>query len=284
MNIGASDSRDPYKTQLVQIADVNIEIEGVATYTLVAAEEGPSADYTFKPGQFNMIYLPGVGESAISMSGDAFRGASWIHTIRVAGNVTAALAAKKIGDFVGLRGPFGRPWPTRELLGRDLVLVAGGLGLAPLRPLIYEIVKNRSSFGQVHLVVGARVPELLLYRTEYDAWDTVGLNVILTVDRASPGWAGSVGVVTPIIERISLPSPSNTSVITCGPEVMMRYVAESAIGRGTPVSHIWMSLERHMQCAAGFCGHCQLGPAFVCKDGPVFRYDVMRPFLFVESL
>jgi NAD(P)H-flavin reductase len=170
------------------------------------------------------------------------------------------------------------------LRDHDLIIVAGGIGLAPLRPLIYEITRNRESFGRVNLVIGARIPELLLYRNEYDRWNSAGLNVTLTVDRASPGWAGSVGVVTPIIERMPIPSPEKTAALTCGPEVMMRYVAESAIARRIPATQIWVSLERHMQCAAGFCGHCQLGPAFVCKDGPVFRYDIMRRFLFVESL
>ncbi|HEX6985243.1 MAG TPA: FAD/NAD(P)-binding protein [Planctomycetaceae bacterium] len=284
MTAAAPPRANPYETRAVEIAGVTAEIDGVATYRLVSPGGGSPADYAFEPGQFNMLYLPGVGEAAISMSGDPDARDGWVHTVRVAGNVTAALAGLRPGDALGLRGPFGAPWPVERLRGGDVLVVAGGVGLAPLRPLVYELLRRRRDYGRVALVIGARTPDGLLYRREYEAWRAGGIDVEPTVDRAAPGWAGHVGVVTPILDRLPLPDPERTGVVACGPEVMMKYAAASATARGVRPERVWVSLERNMQCAAGLCGHCQLGPAFVCKDGPVFRYDVIRPYLFVESL
>jgi NAD(P)H-flavin reductase len=276
--------RDPYATRTVTIVDVCDELEGIATYQLAFVDEQAPDEYAFAPGQFNMLYLPGVGEIAISMSGDPAGGGPWVHTIRVAGNVTKTLATYQVGATLGLRGPFGTPWPVEHLCGQDLLIVAGGVGLAPLRPLIFDVLRDRAKYGRVRLVMGARTPDGLLFRREYDRWRDGGIEMDLTVDQAMSGWTGNIGVVTLILDRMRLLAPERTHVVTCGPEVMMRYVAASAMRRGITMDRIWVSLERNMQCAAALCGHCQLGPAFVCKDGPVFRYDVMRPFLFTESL
>jgi NAD(P)H-flavin reductase len=231
-----------------------------------------------------MLYLPGVGESAISMSGDPDRKDGWIHTVRVAGNVTKTLARLGRGDTLGLRGPFGAGWPVADLVGNDVVIVAGGLGMAPLRPLVYYIMNHREKFGKVWLILGARTSEGLLYPTEYAAWLTCDIEVTLTVDRATAGWNGHVGVVTQLIDRLQLPRPKQTQLVTCGPEVMMKYAAMSGLRLGIDAGQIWVSMERNMQCAAGLCGHCQLGPEFICKDGPVVRYDRIRPYLCVEQL
>lgn len=274
---------NPWQTASVVIEDVVDELDGIATYQLRPLQAAVGACH-FVPGQFNMLYLPGVGEAAISMSGDPAHVDRWTHTVRVAGNVTKTLASLKPGDQLGVRGPFGVGWPLDELWDHDVILVTGGVGLAPLRPLIYHMLRHREMLGRIWLLNGARTPDGLLYTREYAEWMRQGLAVQLTVDRAMAGWNGHVGVVTLLLDRLRLPEPARTRLITCGPEVMMKYAAASAARRGISDDHIWVSLERNMQCAAGLCGHCQLGPAFVCKDGPVFRYDTMRPYLFVEGL
>lgn len=275
---------NPWFTRTVRIDDVIDETAGVATYRLTVADKNGTASYRFAPGQFNMLYLPGVGESAISMSGDPSRTDGWIHTVRVAGNVTKTLALLRRGDTLGLRGPFGVGWPTNELTGNDIVIVAGGLGMAPLRPLIYHIINHRDQFDRVWLICGARTSDGLLYTDEYDAWRQCGIDVRVTVDRATTDWDGHIGVVTLLIDRLQLPRPKETHLVACGPEVMMKYAAASGFRLGIDAERIWVSLERNMQCAAGMCGHCQLGPEFICKDGPVLRFDRIRQYLFVEQL
>jgi NAD(P)H-flavin reductase len=272
-----------WTTQTVRLAEIVPEIAGVATYRLIA-DVPADGTYRFEPGQFNMLYLPGVGEAAISMSGDPERPEAWIHTVRVAGNVTQTLAALKLGETLGVRGPFGTGWPVGELHGNDVILVGGGLGLAPLRPLIYHIVRHRAEFGEVHLILGARTPEGLLYSAEYDAWRSAGIDVQVTVDRAGDRWTGNIGVVTTLLDQLPLRDATATRLVTCGPEVMMHYAARSALRRGIAAERIWVSMERNMQCAVGLCGHCQWGAAFVCKDGPVLRYDRVEAYFSVESL
>jgi NAD(P)H-flavin reductase len=171
-----------------------------------------------------------------------------------------------------------------DLVDRDVVLVTGGLGLAPVRPLIYWIAKRRERFGKVWLIHGSRSPDSLLYEREYDAWRSNRIDVQTTVDRGSGDWKGDVGPVTTTLDRLPLANPSSTVLVTCGPEPMMKYVALGAERLGIENDRLWISLERNMQCAVGMCGHCLFGPAFVCKDGPVFRYDRIRPYLQVEGL
>jgi NAD(P)H-flavin reductase len=274
---------DPWTTQTVRIAEIIPEITDVATYRLIADDPGHDA-YRFQPGQFNMLYLPGVGESAISMSGDPGQSQAWIHTVRIAGNVTQTLAELNCGDTLGLRGPFGTGWPVAELQGRDVIVVAGGLGLAPLRPLIYHIVRHRGEFGQVRLLIGARTPDGLLFSGEFDDWRSERIDVQVTVDRAPANWTGHIGVVTAILDRLPLAIPSAASLVSCGPEVMMKYVARSGLQRGLPANQMWVSMERNMQCAVGLCGHCQWGREFICKDGPVLRYDRIQSYFSLESL
>ena len=277
-------AQNPWLTHTVRISEIVPEIEGVVTYRLCRDDAHAADAYQFQPGQFNMLYVPGVGESAISMSGDPETRDAWIHTVRVAGNVTRSLAHLQCGETIGVRGPFGTGWPLDQLIGTDIVVVAGGLGLAPLRPLIYHIVHHRSQYGDVSLIIGARTADSLLYRNEYDGWRQAGIDVQVTVDRATAGWTGNIGVVTTLMDRLKLSDVGRTRVLACGPEVMMKYAALAGIHRGITTDHIWVSMERNMQCAAGLCGHCQLGPAFICKDGPVIRYDRLQPYLFVESL
>lgn len=274
----------PWHVRPMRIAAIEPELDGVATYDLVDVDPPSAAIPCATPGQFHMLYLPGIGESAISLSGDCADASRWRHTVRVAGRVTHSLAQMKVGDVIGVRGPFGRGWPVEDWLGRDVILVAGGIGLAPVRPIVYAILRNRADFGRVTLIHGARTPAGLLYPSEYAAWDAAGVTVLTTVDRASADWTGHLGVVTRLLESLPIPNPEHTVVAACGPEVMMRYVALGAAKRGVPPEQVWVSLERNMQCAVGLCGHCQLGPEFVCKDGPVLRYDRVQHLLAVEAL
>lgn len=274
----------PWHTDTVRIIDVINEATGVATYRMKIEPHQAATSYQFVPGQFNMLYVPGVGESAISMSGNPCHADSWVHTIRVAGNVTRTIASLKPGDTLGVRGPFGTGWPIEDLVGNNVLIVAGGLGLAPLRPLIYRIIGHRSQYGQVWLVCGARNSDGLLFRNEYESWARAGIEVHSTVDMPSPDWNGHVGVVTLLIDRLQIPEPSKTHLVTCGPEVMMKYAASSGMRRGIAPDRTWVSLERNMQCAVGLCGHCQLGPEFICKDGPVLRFDRVHHLLLVEQL
>lgn len=275
---------NPWLCRPVRIASIVQEIPDVATYELAFVDPEVTACYKFQPGQFNMLYLPGVGEVAISISADPRSRESWAHTIRVAGAVTQSLSRLQPGATLGLRGAYGRPWPLTECAGKNVILVAGGIGLAPLRPVIYELLANRSCFGELTLLAGARTPAGLLYTREYSAWKAGGFDVQVTVDRALPDWSDNVGVVTLLLDRLRLPQPDKTVLLMCGPEVMMHFTMKCAMKRGIPLHQIWLSSERNMQCAVGLCGHCQLGPAFVCKNGPVFRYDEMAPFLKVEGL
>ena len=240
--------------------------------------------YRFAPGQFNMLYLPGAGEIPISLSADPRSSKSWAHTIRVVGNVTRTLAQLKPAATLGLRGPFGRGWPMDACNGRDVILVAGGIGLAPLRPAIYELLHDRQRYGRLNLLYGARSPETILYTRQFEDWDRRDLLIKTTVDRATAGWMRNVGVVTVLLERLLTFDPANTVLFCCGPEVMMKFTAKTALARGIDASRIWISTERNMQCAIGHCGHCQFGPEFICKDGPVFRYDRIVDLLDVEGL
>lgn len=242
------------------------------------------APFVFSPGQFNMLWAPGIGESAISMSGPPGAVKRVVHTIRTVGPVTNALGASRRGDTVGVRGPFGVPWPMEEARGRDLVLVAGGIGLAPLRPAMYDALERRTEFGRVVLLYGTRSPEDLLYEKELEAWrGRFDAEVEVAVDRAAPGWLGRVGVVTGLLSRAPF-DPEGAVALVCGPEVMIGYACLELERLGVARERIWVSLERSMNCGCGLCGHCQLGPVFVCKDGPVFRWDAASPLLAVREL
>jgi NAD(P)H-flavin reductase len=241
-----------------------------------------AAAYRFEPGQFNMLYLPGFGESAISVSSDPARRGTLSHTVRVAGNVTQALARKKVGDHIAVRGPFGSCWPVESYRGSDVVIACGGIGLAPLRPAINHILNHRDEYGRVFLLYGARTPKDLLYTTEYDQWRAGGIEVETTVDIGDSDWKGHMGVVPMLFYRLRL-QPKQTIVLTCGPEIMMRFVVYEALARRLHPEDIFVSLERNMSCAMGFCGHCQYGPHFVCKDGPVFHFQQVAPFFNLEE-
>jgi NAD(P)H-flavin reductase len=251
------------------------------TFTLALEPNGAKP---FRPGQFNMLYVFGVGEVPISMSSDAARaGESVLHTIRSVGSVTNALARLRAGDTVGVRGPFGSAWPVDEARGRDVVLVAGGIGLAPLRPAIYHLLDHRKDYGRLVLLYGARSPADVLYPAELEQWARAeDFQVLVTVDRADAAWGGAIGLVTLLFNQARF-DPQNTVGLMCGPEIMMHFSALELKKRGITDDRLYMSLERNMQCAVGFCGHCQFGPNFVCMDGPVFRFDRIRHFFAIRE-
>jgi NAD(P)H-flavin reductase len=275
-------SHNPWVAHAAQIVDARAEVPGVATYDLSFEDPDVAAAYRFTPGQFNMLYMPGFGESAISISSDPSQRGLLSHTIRVAGNVTQAIARKKVGESIGVRGPFGSSWPMEKCRGRDVVIACGGIGLAPLRPAIYEFLNHRQDYGKVIVLYGARTPRGLLYTSEFDSWRAKDVEVRITVDIGDAEWKGQVGVVPPLLYQYRVDA-NRTTVLTCGPEIMMRFVVFEALARRIRPENIFVSIERNMSCAMGFCGHCQIGPYFVCKDGPVFDYRQAEPFFNLED-
>lgn len=306
----------------MRVAAVRPEIAGVWSLDLVFRE--PAPDYAFLPGQFNMLGLPGIGECAISIAADpadwphpaARSGAGQRllrHTFRAVGNVTHPLSRFEAGAEVILRGPFGTTWPLAALRHRHLLIAAGGLGLASMRAAILHVVHHRHDYGSVAILHGAKRPADLLYTADYAAWRAAGLDVRTIVDQATPAapgprettpggppapagtdratdggesarpWTGPVGFVPALFDGLAVVAGA-TSLLCCGPEPMMAAVVTRARDAGLAPDDIWLSLERNMACAAGFCGLCQFGPSFVCKDGPVFRHDRIAPFVAVRHL
>jgi NAD(P)H-flavin reductase len=235
------------------------------------------------PGQFNMLWTFGNGEVPVSVSGHGTRNSHVVHTIRAVGSATSALCALREGDVLGVRGPFGTGWEVRAATGNDVVVVAGGLGLAPLRPVVLTVLAERRAFGDVALLVGARSPDALLYVDEVLSWRARGdIDVEVTVDHARPDWWGDVGVVSRLLDAVRF-DPARTSAFLAGPEIMMRFTAAALLDRGVAAHAVRVSLERNMKCAVAHCGRCQIGPTLVCRDGPVYSYDVAAPLLAVRG-
>ena len=276
----AAPQAEPFVPQLYRVGRVRRELADTMTLEL-APLAGPRP--TFEPGQFNMLYAFGVGEVAISISGAA-DATSFVHTIREVGAVSTAIAQLKAGAMIGLRGPYGTSWPVVSSQGADVVFVAGGLGLAPLRPAIYHVLANRRRYGRVVILVGSRNPKDMLYRHELEQWrQHLDVDIEVTVDHADADWHGNVGVVPALIRRVAL-DPDDTVALICGPEVMMRFTVNTLREAGVLPDRIYLSMERNMKCAIGLCGHCQFGPAFVCKDGPVMRFDKIAEILAVREI
>jgi NAD(P)H-flavin reductase len=266
---------DPMLPELYRIERLSRETHD--TFTIALAPQNSGEAFRFLPGQFNMLYVFGTGEVPISISSDPQDSASFQHTTRMVGAVTRGMGRLKKGDVVGVRGPYGTHWPVEQAEGRDVVIVTGGIGLAPLRPVLYRLMAERPKYRRIVLLYGARSPEDILYRRELERWRSkFDLEIQVTVDRGTRGWRGNVGVVTTMIGRSPF-DPSNAVVFACGPEVMMRFALMEFQRRGLASQNIYLSMERNMKCAIGFCGHCQYGPAFICKDGPVFRFDRIEP-------
>lgn len=249
------------------------------TFTLEVSPERQSSFESFAPGQFSMLYIYGIAELPISISGDPAKTATMTYTVRGVGKATNALVNSNRDNWIGVRGPYGRGWPVREAEGKDVVLIAGGIGLAPLRPAIYHMLANRERYGRITLLYGARSPRDLLYRKELLRWRKAPqTQVLTTVDYGGVSYRGHVGVVTTLFRRLRL-DPARTVAFACGPEIMLRFVAMDLEGRGLSPDDIYISMERNMKCGTGLCGHCQFGPSFVCKDGPVFPYRAVSKWI-----
>ena len=271
---------DPMLPHTATVRAIRPEAYGISTFYLEYND--PSAPVGFIPGQFNMICLPGFGEVAISICSDPTTPRIMEHTVRYAGSVTRAIGRLRVGDTVGMRGPYGNPWPMQLAEGKDLMIVSGGIGLAPLRPVIMQALHRRSSFGRVLVLYGGRTPQDLLYTNEFEKWQDGGIEMYVSVDRADETWKGQVGVIPMAFYRTRL-DHRNTLVFSCGPEIMMRFVIYEAMARRIPKDAIYVSMERNMKCAIGFCGHCQLGPVFICKQGPIFRFSQIEAFFGREE-
>jgi NAD(P)H-flavin reductase len=278
-NVAAGVPSVPDVMQTVPALVDSVEKETHDTFTLSLAPPEGTELPGFLPGQISMLYAYGVGETPISISGDPDVPGQLVYTIRSVGLATNWLVTRKPGDCIGVRGPFGTSWPVLEARGKDILIMAGGIGLAPLRPAIYHILRNRGDYERLVILYGARSPRDMLYRKELSAWAYLpDTQVLTTVDYGGLSWKGNVGVVTTLFRHLRL-QPANATVMICGPEIMMRFVIQELQMRGVESKDLYLTMERNMKCACGFCGHCQLGPYFVCKDGPVFRHDVLEPWM-----
>lgn len=268
----------------VEIVERIQEAPDIFTWTLQFVDEEDNYGYRCMPGQFNMLYMHGVGEVPISIVGDDEECSAIVHTIRVVGRVTRAMSQLKVGDRLGLRGPFGRGWPLRESHGRDLVIVTGGLGCAPVVAVIYHAMANREHYGRIVIMQGVKHANDLLWRESYEKWAKVpDVQVLLAADVATPGWPWSTGRITVLLQQASF-DEKNCTVMMCGPEAMMCGMAEQIIQRGVDENEIWLSMERSMKCAIGHCGHCQFGPHFICKDGPVYCFTDIKQYLGTRGI
>jgi sulfhydrogenase subunit gamma (sulfur reductase) len=270
---------NPYVIHPASIVCKTKEAEDIHTFRLQFVDEAMRQSYRFAAGQFNMVYLFGVGEVAISIVSDPDEPENLDHTIRAVGRVTNAIARLKEGDALGIRGPFGVGWPLDAARGKDIIIVTGGLGCAPVVGAIEYIFRRRAQYGAVKILHGVKTPQDLVFRERFDRWRRhPHTEVLLTSDQPDKTWRYHVGVVTELFEQVSM-DPARSLVLMCGPEIMMRLGVPILMQRGIPATAIYVSLERHMECGIGLCGHCQMGPYFLCKDGPVMRYDRVVPWL-----
>jgi NAD(P)H-flavin reductase len=277
----AATSHDPMAEPRVHVVrSITAEIPGVVTLDVAPIDGAPSP---FLPAQVSMLGAFGIGEAAISISSSTAVHDHHEYTIRRAGAITTALCALEPGDQFTIRGPFGRPWDLDPMHG-DVVIAAGGIGLAPLRSAVYALLDAapQRPGRRVVLVSGARHSEDLLYAGRYDDWRSRGLEVVTTIDTDEAGWSGRVGLVPDVVAELDVDWP-NASALVCGPDVMMRITADRMIDLGVAPGAIQLTLERNMQCATGRCGHCQLGPVLVCRDGPVVTYPEIADALRVRE-
>lgn len=266
-----AEMRSPMHPHPFRVLEIAEEISGCMTMRV--EPDGDGGDAAFAPGQFYMIYVFGHGEVPISVSGDPAKPGELTFTVMAVGSVTKALCAVQPGDVIGLRGPFGSAWPVDAIKGRDVIVMAGGLGLAPLRPSIYRMLHDRGDYGDVALLYGTRQPQSIVFPQELADWREEGeIDVEVTVDAAGRDWPGKVGVVTELLKGRAV-DPASTSALICGPEIMMRFSAYALLDLGVAAENIYVSMERNMKCAIKMCGRCQYGPFFICADGPVFPFD-----------
>ncbi len=269
--------RNPYIPKLAIIKDFIDETPDTRTFKICFKDPKDAQSFEFQPGQFIELTAFGYGEAPFSISGKSNRENTFEVTIRKVGVVTSAIFRLERGSVVGVRGPFGRGWPINKMHGKDILIIGGGIGLAPLRPIIHYIGGNRDKFNNVILMYGARTPKDLLYKYEFEGWSKF-IEVHLTVDSGDQTWKGRVGVVTVLFDEIDV-IPEKTIALQCGPPIMMYFVTKKLKELGFPDENIYLSLERLMKCGMGFCGKCTISGRYVCKEGPVFAYNEIKEFL-----
>ena len=267
-----------------RILSVETENENTHTYRIQIVDPEIRKRYRWAPGQFNMLYVPGVGEAAISISSDPEDPEALDHTVRVVGSVTRALDQLGKGGLIGVRGPFGQGWPLEDLDGHDVVMMAGGIGLAPIRPVVYWLLRHRDRCKRLVLLFGCRSPEDRAFVAELEAWERASsIDVLVTVDNATGDWQGPVGMVTNLLQRVRVDA-QRTVVMVCGPKMLNRVGAGSFLQLHVPPEQVYVCIERNMNCGFGRCGHCQYGSKFVCTDGPVFRYTDIADIFGKEEI
>jgi len=270
--------RDPYLPERAAIEKIRRETVDTKTYTVRLLNEQRRAEFSVEPGQFIMVSLLGIGEAPFSLSSSPNSDGAFDTTIRAVGNITSTLDRLEVGAAIGVRGPYGRGWPIESARGKDVLIIAGGIGLPPLRPVITKIAEERRDYGRLEILYGARTPDQMIFPYEYDDWRKIKeTRLELTVDSVPPStaWQHKVGVVTTLFSEMET-SPENSLVMTCGPEIMMRFVVRGLLAKKFSPDQIYVSLERRMKCGIAQCGHCQIGPKYVCKDGPIFRLSEIQ--------
>lgn len=272
----------PYLPHVARITRRTVETDDVLTFAFRFVDDAVQRAWRFAPGQFNMLSRFGFGEVPISIVSDPDDDGDLEHTIRIVGHVTGAMAHWQEGDCVGIRGPYGRGWPLAAARGRDVIVVTGGLGCAPVAGAIRYMLRRRADYGDLQILHGVKAPRDLLYREHFRAWqEAPRTRVYLTADEPDAHWHHEIGVVTNLFDRLEI--RPGAIVLMCGPEVMMRYAAHRLLDAGVPATALHLSMERNMKCAVGLCGHCQLGGRFACRDGPVFPWDEIRPVFAAEA-
>ena len=270
---------NPYLIHSARIVEKKHESPDIVSFRLKLTDPDVQQNFVFQAGQFNMLYAFGVGEVAISIVSDPDEPGFLDHTIRIVGRTTQVMGRMSVGDSLGIRGPFGQGWPMEKAKGKDVLVITGGLGCAPVVGAIEYMFRRRSQYGTIKILHGVKAPPDLLYRERFDEWrKQPNTDVFLTSDEPGKTWHYHVGVVTELFDGIDFDS-ERTLVMMCGPEIMMRVSMNMLTHRGLRPDRMYVSLERHMECGIGLCGHCQLGPFFLCKDGPVMRLDRVMPFL-----
>ncbi|QLH41293.1 MAG: FAD/NAD(P)-binding protein [Coxiellaceae bacterium] len=255
----------------------------IFTLQLRFCDSAMQTQYRFSPGQFNMVYLYGVGEVAVSLVSDPENTEQFAHSIRTIGRVTRGLAHLNVGDCIGIRGPYGKGWPVAMAQNKDIIIVTGGLGCAPVVGMIDYIMQRRQQFGRITILQGVKHSHDLIYQSRYDAWrQQPDTQVMIAADEIHGKWPWYLGHVTDLLAPISI-DPDNTIAMMCGPEIMMQIALKTLLAKRIPAKHLFLSIERNMECAIGHCGHCQLGGRFVCKDGPIFNYTELQPWFGVPG-
>lgn len=267
---GLKKADNPYSSTPAEITDIQDESPNIKTFVLE-----PEEPLEFATGEFVQLSVPGLGEAPFTPSSSPNIKEKLEITIMEAGEVTGVLHETPPGETLGIRGPYGRGYPLEEMKDRDILVVGGGVGLAPLRSLLYMLMDKPEDFGKISLKYGARTPEHLIYKDQLDEWDDSSIiDLELTVDEGDEEWEGNVGVVTTLLEEPDVDTEEGLAVV-CGPPIMMKFTAQKLLDFFEP-KDIYLSLEKNMSCGFGMCGHCQLGKYYVCKDGPVFTYDQVK--------